>query len=337
MSPLPSISILVMSYNQEKYIADCVHSVLCQEYDGELEFIFCDDHSTDRSFDIIQECVCKYTGNRRVVTHRCEKNGRVAVNMNVAVQLSKNDWLMRVDGDDILHPDRTRLTALAIQKHPNAAAISGKLVPFSSEIKEVRNVSDDELIFKVYNKSDITPCSVPAGLEWWGCMMCLSRKLFSVFGNIPAECYTLDDTLFAARALMLGDFVIIENGILLYYRRHEANISSECLMKNSSLHDYIKHDAASRNYYHRGILSHQPILSEIELYVDTHPECKIVYEYFNNRFCELRRQAHFWKKSWKERIADARITGPFWKKIPWAIRVICPFTYALAAKYVKKS
>ena len=54
---LPSISILVMSYNQEAFIGACVDSVLSQEYDGELEFIFCDDNSSDTTFKIIEDKV----------------------------------------------------------------------------------------------------------------------------------------------------------------------------------------------------------------------------------------------------------------------------------------
>lgn len=337
MKTLPSISILVMSYNQEAYIADCVDSVLSQEYDGELEFIFCDDNSSDSTFSIIQEKVRQYTGTRRIVAHKCPENGRVAVNMNTAVSLSQNDWLMRVDGDDILHPDRTRLTGLAILKHPNACAVSGKLEPFSNEYVPIENVSDEQLVFKEYDISDIKEKSIPHGLEWWGCMMCMSKRIFTEFGNLPAECFTLDDTMFTSRSLMLGSFVIIENGILLYYRRHEGNISSGSKTNNHSIIQLMKHDAASRNYYERGILSHQPILDELKCYISTHPECSILYAYFNNRFAELKRQAFFWKKPWRERIADAHIKGPFWKKIPWAIRVMCPFTYALAAKLMKKS
>ena len=169
-------------------------------------------------------------------------------------------------------------------------------------------------------------------------MMCMSRRIFAEFGNLPAECYTLDDTMFASRALMLGSFVIIENGILLYYRRHSGNISSNRDNGNDlNLLQLIKQDADSRHYYERGILSHQPILDEIKRYVTIHPEYRVLYTYFQNRFTELKRQAFFWKKSWNERINDAHISGPFWKKIPWALRVMCPFTYALAAKYMKKS
>lgn len=338
MNPLPSISILVMSYNQEAYIADCVDSVLSQEYDGELEFIFCDDNSSDSTFNIIQEKVRQYTGPRRVIAHKCPKNGRVAVNMNTAVSLSQNDWLMRVDGDDILHPDRTALSALAILTHPDAVAVSGQLSEFCDKPISVTNPSPEKIEYDIFDASNLTEQSKPDGFEWWGGVMTMSKRIFDVFGELPAACDVLDDTMFAARTLMLGKFVIIKNATLLYYRRHDSNVSSSHTAANTStLSEYIQNDLESRNYYKRGIPCHQPILDEINHHVVSHPEHSIILRHFKYRFDELQRQAFFWKKSWKERIADAHIKGPFWKKIPWAIRVMCPFTYALAAKYMKKS
>lgn len=336
MNSLPFISILVMSYNQEAYIADCVNSVLSQEYEGELEFIFCDDHSSDSSFKIIQELVSQYKGKRRIVAHQCKTNGRVATNMNIAAGLAKGDWLMRVDGDDILHPDRVRLTALAIMKYPRAKAISGKLIPFESHYQPVANPPDTNLHYNIFSINDFKPKKEPNGLEWWGCMMTMHRSIFDVFGPLPSECNVLDDTMFATRALMLGKFVIIENGILLYYRRHCGNISSSRLHENS-IRSLIKSDKESRDYYRRGIPGHKPILEEIESFTYNKPEFTNFREYFRYRFAELKRQAFFWDKSWKERIKDAHISGPFWKKIPWALRVMCPFTYALVAKIKNKS
>ena len=336
MNSLPFISILVMSYNLEEFISDTVNSVLSQKYEGELEFIFCDDHSTDSTFEIIQEIVSQYKGNRRVVTQKCEKNGRVATNMNIAAKLAEGDWFMRVDGDDILHPDRVRLTAMAIMKHPDATAISGKLIPFESVYQPVSNPADADLIYNVFSIKDFRLKEEPKGLEWWGCMMTMHRSIFDVFGPLPPECNVLDDTMFATRALMLGQFVIIENGILLYYRRHCGNISSSRLSENS-IRGLMKSDKDSRDYYRRGIPGQQPILDEIELFTKNKPEFTNFKEYFKYRFTELRRQAYFWNKSWKERIEDAHISGSIFKKIPWAIRVMCPFTYALASKLKKKS
>ncbi len=336
MNSLPFISILVMSHNQEDFIGECIDSVLSQQYDGDLEFIFCDDCSSDSTFEIIQKKVSDYSGGRRIVAHRAEINGRVATNMNIAINLAKGDWFMRVDGDDILHPDRVRLSAKAIMEHPHASAISGQLTPFEGKLNKTTNPEDDRIVYKTFSINQFTDTSEPIGLEWWGGVMTMHRRIFEFFGNMPSECHVLDDTMFATRALMLGDFVIIQNAVLLYYRRHNQNTSSSRSTPDN-LPALIRHDREVRDYYRRSIPGHEPILKEIESYLTHHPEIQPFYNYFNHRFNEMKRQAFFWNKSWKERIADAHISGPFWKKIPWAIRVMCPFTYALAAKLLKKS
>ncbi|MBR5196024.1 MAG: glycosyltransferase [Akkermansia sp.] len=336
MNSLPFISILVMSHNQEAFIRDAVHSILTQEYDGELEFIFCDDHSTDATFEIIEEIVSQYKGNRRIVTHKAKVNGRVATNMNIAIQLAKGDWFMRVDGDDILHPDRVRLSAKAIMEHPNAVAVSGRFSYFETDYQPITNPDDSDIRYNVFSLKDFVSNEIPRGLEWWGGLMTMHRRIFDTFGPLPHECHVLDDTMFATRSLMLGDFVIIDNAVLLYYRRHGGNISSSCAQAHS-IRAMMKQDKESRDYYRRGIPCHKPILNEIEKFTIEHPEIQNLLECFRVRFDSLSRQAFFWDKSWKERIKDAHISGPFWKKIPWALRVMCPFTYALVTKIKNKS
>lgn len=330
----PFISVLMMSHNQQEYIGACLESILAMPYPGQLEVICCDDCSDDASFEIIERIAAAYRGPYRIVTHRCPTNGRVAVNMNTAVHLARGDWFMRVDGDDVMHPDRARLTGLAIMKHPGAMAVSGCLIPFENEPPAVQNPAEPALEYRVADRHDFAE-GKPGWLEWWGCMMAMHRSVFEMFGNLPAECAVLDDTMFATRALMLGRFVIVSNGVMIYYRRHAANISSD-RSRCRSVRDYLRADAAARDYYRRGIPCHEPILRELESYTHDHPDCEDLLRYFRARFAELRRQALFWQKPWKERIADARIAGPWWRKLPWALRVSCPLAYALAARFLRK-
>ena len=336
MQSLPSISILVMSYNQEAYIGACVDSVLSQEYDGELEIIFCDDNSSDSTFSTIQEKVYKYTGTRNIKLYQSSENVRVAANMNNGIKLAQGEWIMRMDGDDIMHEDRVRLTSEIICNNPDIVAVCGRYQHFKTTPQAVKNPDYKDLKIQINDYQDITPNEVPQNLEWWGGIMCMKRSIFDIFGPLPSECDVLDDTMFATRALMLGKYASVTNATFIYYRRHENNVSSENSVANS-IFDIMKQDKAMRQYYRRGIHCHKPILDEISTYVSIHPEYNVLYEYFSNRFNELKRQGEFWQKSWCKRIKDAHISGHFWRKIPWAIRVLCPFTYALASKFRKKS
>lgn len=320
-----------MGHNQERYIAPCIESILNQRYEHPLEIILCDDCSEDRTYEIMEQMAASYAGPHLIQTHRSPVNMKVAANMNTAVSLSHGEWLMRVDGDDILHPDRVRLTAMAILRHPEATAISGKLIPFSETPQPIENPPDPDIRYRVADKHSFSHGKKPAWLEWWGCMMTLHRKIFTVFGEIPPACGIMDDTFFATRALMLGEFVTIDNGILLYYRRHGGNISSARGGKNTLL-SLIREDADTRDYYQRCLPCHRPILEEIERHTATHPNCQDLLAYFRSHMEELERQATFWQRSWKSRLADAAIQGAWWRKIPRALRVSSPLAWALARR-----
>lgn len=326
---LPRMSVLVMGHNQQEFMEACLDSVLSQRYDGWVEVVLCDDCSTDATFDIMLQKAKEYRGPFRVIAHRCPVNGRVAVNMNIAVSLSEGDWLVRVDGDDVMHPDRLRLTALAIRRFPGATGISGARSVFSGEPVPVTNPPDAELTFLVASKDDYRNGGEPKGLSWWGCAMAFSRRIFTEFGDMPAECAVLDDTMFATRILMLGQFVVIRNGYMIYYRRHAGNISS-VEWQDKSFRCMLKTDAAGRDYFRRGLVCHPFILAELKERARQDGSCLPLAQRFEALFAEWRRQAFFWQKSWRERIADAHIKGPWWRKIPWALRVICPCTYVFS-------
>ena len=51
----PEISVIMSVYNDEKYIAKAIDSILTQSFSN-FELIICDDYSTDRSSNIIEIC-----------------------------------------------------------------------------------------------------------------------------------------------------------------------------------------------------------------------------------------------------------------------------------------
>ncbi len=331
----PAISILILGYNQEKFIEEAIQSAFDQRYEGELEIVLCDDRSTDATYEIMRRMAESYSGPHRIIHHRAEQNGRVALNMNRAVSLASHPWLMRVDGDDVLHPDRARLSALAIRRYPDAVVVSGRLETFSTTPHAVLNPPDEQLRFVVNKAAHLDAQKNVHGLEWWGGMMTLSRELFTHFGPLPAHCAVLDDTMFATRALMLGSFVVVENGMMLYYRRHENNISSE-RRDNLNIIEFHRADQATRNYYRRGCECHDAILGEIRAEIRRQPEredLEGLLRHFELRFTQLREQGYFWQQTWKQRRATLAVGGL--SQISWNIQTLHPFLYSLF-RWMKK-
>lgn len=99
MNRFPLITIIVSVYNGERYLAECIESVLHQDY-PQIELIAVDDGSTDRSGKILDEYADK--DKRMIVIHK--ENSGVSLSRNCAIDTAKGDYIALLDQDDILSP-----------------------------------------------------------------------------------------------------------------------------------------------------------------------------------------------------------------------------------------
>ena len=89
------ISIIVPIYNREKYLSECIDSILVQSY-SDFEVLLIDDGSTDRSGEICDEYAQKDARIR--VFHK--ENGGVSSARNVGLDNATGEWIAFVDSDD---------------------------------------------------------------------------------------------------------------------------------------------------------------------------------------------------------------------------------------------
>lgn len=86
----PKVSIILANYNEEKYIAEAIESVINQTYTN-WELIIIDDASTDRSQDIINSYK-----DSRIKTRFCKKNNHVAYASNLGIDMAIGNTLQRL-------------------------------------------------------------------------------------------------------------------------------------------------------------------------------------------------------------------------------------------------
>lgn len=96
---IPEITVIVPVYNVEKYLRQCVHSVLAQTYSG-WQLILVDDGSTDSCARICDEYAV--SDPRIRVVHSF--NAGVSVARNKGIGLADTEYLTFLDADDLLHP-----------------------------------------------------------------------------------------------------------------------------------------------------------------------------------------------------------------------------------------
>lgn len=96
----PLISVIVPVYNVEKFIEECIDSILEQTYTN-IEIILIDDGCTDASPQIIEK---KSNRDSRIkVIH--QTNQGVSSARNRGIEIAKGEYICFVDSDDILKPD----------------------------------------------------------------------------------------------------------------------------------------------------------------------------------------------------------------------------------------
>lgn len=101
MSDLPLVSILVVSYNQGKYIRENLDSIKAQTYPN-IELIVADDASPDNSVEIFNEWLTQHNYPAKRNFHK--KNTGLATVLNECVEMVTGKYVKLIAADDFLHP-----------------------------------------------------------------------------------------------------------------------------------------------------------------------------------------------------------------------------------------
>ena len=106
---MPKVSVIIPVYNVEKYLGECLDSVLCQTL-KDIEVFCVDDGSTDGSPDILD----RYAEKDRRVKHLRIRKGGAAVARNTGLDAAKGDYAIFLDSDDWFRRDMlSRMLATA--------------------------------------------------------------------------------------------------------------------------------------------------------------------------------------------------------------------------------
>ena len=96
------VSIVMPSYNSERFIAESIKSVQSQTY-GDWELLVVDDCSADDTVAVV-EAMAKE--DRRIHVFSNERNSGAACSRNRALREAKGDWIAFLDSDDLWEPEK---------------------------------------------------------------------------------------------------------------------------------------------------------------------------------------------------------------------------------------
>ncbi len=115
---MPQVSVLMPMKNAEKYIRKTLDSVLSQE-GVDLEVLVCDDASTDRSVELIEQLQ-----DPRIVMLRNPGSG-IASGLNHCLEKARGQVVMRCDADDLYPPGRVKRQLELLEQHPECGVVCG--------------------------------------------------------------------------------------------------------------------------------------------------------------------------------------------------------------------
>ena len=113
----PQISVVLPVYNEEKYIEECIWSILNQTYNN-FELIIVDDASTDRSLEIINTF-----NDPRIQLFSNKKNLGIAKSLNKGCLNVRGEFIARIDANDIAVKTRFEKQLKYLNNNPNCAVV----------------------------------------------------------------------------------------------------------------------------------------------------------------------------------------------------------------------
>ncbi len=112
---MKKVSVIIPVYNAEKYIRQCINSVLLQDYPN-IEIIVINDGSTDKSFEILYEL-------RDQITLIDQPNGGISVARNAGINAATGDYIAFLDADDIWLAGKITAQVDFMENNPDFGAI----------------------------------------------------------------------------------------------------------------------------------------------------------------------------------------------------------------------
>lgn len=208
----PLVSIVITTYNREKFLRQAIDSVLVQTY-PHFELLIWDDGSSDRSLEIAQEYLKR---DRRVQVIAAQHQG-VSPALKAAIAQTTAPYLGWVDSDDWLAPTALEETVQLLNQHPIVGLVYTDYL-----------VTDESGTVKRYGERSRIPYSRDLILYYFMTFhfRLMRRSAFDQAGGINESMQYAEDYDLCLRLSEVTQVAHLRKP-LYYYRRHASTISSQ--------------------------------------------------------------------------------------------------------------
>jgi glycosyltransferase involved in cell wall biosynthesis len=214
---VPLVTVILPVYNQERYIAETINSVLIQTY-TDFELLIIDDGSSDSSAEIIKRLAAK---DKRIRAFYGSNAGRCNAT-NSLVDKAIGKWCAFLDADDVMLPNRLeKQLSYHLSNHEIDASschcfyindkgtiVGEQRYPFLKTIEDYK---------KSRARNEFVQCAYTG--------LFISRKAFLDAGGLVSRYWPCDDFEFFNRLIEKNYLLIIYQEVLMKYRIHPHSIT----------------------------------------------------------------------------------------------------------------
>lgn len=218
MNKDPLISVLVPCYNVEKYLRQCLDSIINQTY-GNLEIICLNDGSKDNTLAILKE----YAANDSRIIIVDKPNSGYGATMNIGLRMAKGKYIGIVESDDYIEPQMYEILCSEAEKEnldiTRCRFMERNMISGKNQIQAFQYVKDGG---KVFRPIDV-PSSFMTKPSIWAALY--NREFLKTndiqFLETPGASY--QDTAFSFKALAMAQRVLILTDVLHNYRINDSS------------------------------------------------------------------------------------------------------------------
>ena len=255
-------------YNVEKYVGQCLNSILNQTFQ-DFEVIVVDDCSTDNSVKLVENMAAKFKGRLQLIK-RTKNAGGAAIPRNTGINLSRGKYLFFLDGDDIIVNNAFEiLYNAAEQTKADVVHVEKYLIPISKD-----DTINENTKFRLYtfqtppyvNKISLETNDVDKRIKffyqkrflWWACSKLFKRD-FLIANDIKfVDIIGAEDMLFTLYCLFCSKNFVRIPDVIYVYRENPNSV----MRKNDNLQNYIHKWGSSLR---KGIYALNSFMDNIEV------------------------------------------------------------------------
>ena len=247
------LSIIVPVYNVEKYLDECLESII-KNYDQKIEVILVDDGSKDNSSVLCDEYAKEY--NFITVIHK--ENGGLSDSRNYGMKYATGEYVVFVDSDDWIEPDMYQCMVDNIKKN-NADIVSVGFYLENSNKTEIYNDEIDSNLYKIGKDTNKFIESVLLGntksrlysIQWNLVTKLFKRNVISVSQEKVNGVFYGEDMAVTFESYYLADSISVINKPYYHYRQCNHSITHKkdvmLLSKLNEMYAYMKKLFVSKN------------------------------------------------------------------------------------------